>query len=244
MNLDYLTTKFNIAGEGEEPTGQPVPKTSISKGYLLNKIDEILHNNKNPLPPKNLASNKRLAELIKTKLMNRSKRIFKIRNRKEDGDMGLGMMRDISTTSMPNMPLKQESLKSAPPPKVKNEGYPDGLTQMGQMGQMGNMGPMGQMGQLGNMKMEGNMLANRMKNPFNFPHPVEGFDMSGAPDMDPNVLGNLPNINMLEALMNMGMGMNMNMGMGMNMNMGLGGPYETRPELQHDEGAHEMSRLK
>jgi len=124
--------------------------------------------------------------------------------------------------------MKQEIAKN--PLKLKNEAFPDPMSNLQQMS-MTNMDPA--------------MLANRPKNPY-FP---EGLDLSSVAEMD-NPLMNFPPGNMssmLEAMAytyGMGMGnLNMpNMGnMGMNMGMGLGS-FDNRPEMQQEDS--EMSRYK
>lgn len=81
LNLDYITNKFNIRNEAEEPE-KSIAKPTISKKFLLTKIDEILSNDKNPLPPKNAQHIIALGEKIKVMLENKSKKIFKISTRK------------------------------------------------------------------------------------------------------------------------------------------------------------------
>jgi hypothetical protein len=104
LNLDYITNKFNIRGESEEVEEQPAtaPKPTISKKYLLTKIDEILSNNKNPLPPKNAANIVALGERIKAMLESKSKKIFKIHNKRNRID---------NCFPKPKTPLLNASLK-------------------------------------------------------------------------------------------------------------------------------------
>lgn len=67
LNWDYITNKFNITGDQEAEQAKAA-KPNISKKYLLVKIDEILSNNKNPLPPKNAQNIIALGEKIKLML--------------------------------------------------------------------------------------------------------------------------------------------------------------------------------
>lgn len=219
LNLDYLTNRFNITGDAEEITGPSAGKPNISKAYLLNKIDEILHNNKNPLPSKNLANNMRLSNIVKSHLCSQSKKIFKIRSRRED--RGLTVVRDASNNSSEApYSLKQEPTKNLP--KVKNEAYSDALAQMNAMNHI-NMDPQ--------------MIANGLKNFYSFAGNVpENFGLSS--EMDGHTMANM---NMLALSMGMNMG---NIGNMANMGMGMrGNPFEMRPE-QHEEAGHDMTRYK
>jgi hypothetical protein len=185
LNLDYLTSKFNISDENDNDVPVHPGKPYISKGYLLGKIDEILHNNKNPLPPKNLAYMRALADNVKSKLMSRSKKIFKIRNRGENS--GLMKQEMSATSSLNQMPMRQPFN-----PNMMNRpnmvgGYPGGFPNMQQ-------------------QMNAQGLDN---NPRNF-HNNEYLDNA---EIDPNVLANMNMLDPMSfAAMGMNMGMGMGMG--------------------------------
>ena len=239
LNLEYLTNKFNISGENEDPMGDAMSgKPSISKGFLLNKIDEILHNNKNPLPSKSLALNHKLSEVVRSHLNAGSKKIFKIKNRREGEDL---LRADFLNGSM------KQDMSAKNPLKLKNEAFPD-FPNLGNLAGMPGMPGMPNMpGMPGMPPMNmGNMDPSRMKDGgFPFPGAPGGFEMPPGQEMEHPMLGNM-NMNMLAAMANymgdMGMGMPMNMGMGMPMNIG---GFENRPELQQGEnGGHDMQRFK
>ncbi len=235
LNLEYLTNKFNISGENDGDSGENMSgKPSISKGFLLNKIDEILHNNKNPLPSKHIAINQKLSEVVRSHLNAGSKKIFKIRSRRDGEDF-------LRSDFLNGSSLKQDpSIKN--PLKLKNEAFPD-FPNLGNLAGMPGMPGMPNMPNMPPMNMG-------MKNGFPFPGAPEGFEMPPGQEIDHSMLGNMGNMpmnmNMLEAMAsymgNMGMGMPMNMGMGMPMNIG---GFENRPELQQGEnGGHDMQRFK
>lgn len=83
LNLDFITNKFNIQNEDAEVQ---VAKPNISKKFLLTKIDEILSNNRNPLPPKNAQNVIALGDKIKLMLEAKSKKIFKIHSKRFRND--------------------------------------------------------------------------------------------------------------------------------------------------------------
>jgi hypothetical protein len=184
LNLDYLTTKFNISDETDTDVPVHSGKPNLSKGYLLSKIDEILHNNKNPLPPKNLAYMRALSESVKSKLMSRSKKIFKIRNRGENNG-GLMKQEIGSISSMNQIPMRQPFNPNMINRPNMVGGYPGGYPNMQQMNPPG---------------MDNNAR--------NFHNNNEYLD---NPEIDPNLLAN---INMLDPMSFAAMGMNMGMGMG------------------------------
>jgi hypothetical protein len=108
LNLDYITSKFNVDGENEPLVDMPPVKPNISKKFLLNKIDEILSNKKIPLTTKNVTSYKFMGDKVKGLLFS-SKKIFKLQTRSGYSRQNFRMDQSSRSQSDDSNKLTQET---------------------------------------------------------------------------------------------------------------------------------------